>query len=393
MLRRLCLGMGTAVSAAAVAAPTAASTPEPLPPYVAAYEPRSVDERGMWMEADEIERQLRDSPIILRDEGLNAYVRRVLCETVGEERCRSVRIYVVEMPAFNATMMANGAMTVWSGLLLRVRSEAELAAVQGHEFAHFELRHSLNGFRQRRTASDVAAWAFALGGLANTYTGDIQIALLGSIFRFNRAQEEEADLLGLRYLHLSRYPASAASDLWRHVMAESDATTVGRGRRPRQRYSAGFFDSHPTELRRATVLAEAAAPLDDPGDPAAVGHRRALTGHLPRFLAAQIAINNFGGSEYLLHQLSRVEGWTGELLFARGELYRQRGNPRDLVSAADFYGQAIQAGYVVPEVHRNLGLALLRNGEGTRGREALAEYLRLLPQASDAATITALMGN
>lgn len=366
---------------------------DPLPPYVQAYEPRTVDERGMWMEADEYERRLRDSPLVLRNEELNTYVRRVLCQTVGEDRCRAVRIYVLEVPAFNASMAPNGAMTIWSGLLLRTRSEAELGAVLGHEFAHFELRHSLNAFRRRRSASDVAAWAAVLGGIANTDTRQLQISLIGSMFQFDRAQEEQADLLSLRYLHSSPFPAIAASDFWKHIMAETDAAARGRGRRPRQRYSAGFFDTHPTHLRRASVLAEAAAPLNDQGDSATVGHRMAIAGHLPRFLAAQVSLNDFGGSEYLLEQLAQIGGWTAELLYARGELYRQRGNPRDLVSAAQFYGQAIQSGYAAPEVHRNLGLALLRSGEGIQGRAALAEYLRLRPDASDATIISNLIQN
>ncbi|WP_333999038.1 hypothetical protein [Sphingomonas aurantiaca] len=96
-----------------------------LPTYSQAYTPTTVDERGVWMEADEDERRLRESPSVIRDPALNAYVRGVLCRTVGDDRCRSVRIYIERVPAFNASMAPNGTMIVWSGLLLRVRNEAE----------------------------------------------------------------------------------------------------------------------------------------------------------------------------------------------------------------------------------------------------------------------------
>src|SRR5687768_9750365 len=80
----------------------AADATAELPPYTPAYEPRSVDERGVWMEADERERMLRDSPLRIRDENLERYIREVLCREVGADRCTNVRVYVIEIPAFNA---------------------------------------------------------------------------------------------------------------------------------------------------------------------------------------------------------------------------------------------------------------------------------------------------
>jgi predicted Zn-dependent protease len=367
--------------------------PAPLPAYTQAYEPRTVDERGLWMETDEVERRLRDSTLVIRDEPLNAYVHRVLCNTVGTDRCKSVRIYVMEVPQFNATMAPNGMMQIWSGLLLRVRNEAELAAVLGHEFAHFELRHSLKGFKQKRTASDIMAWATVLGAAAGADMSLLQLTLVGSTFRYGRDQEEEADLLALKYLAASPYPASAGAEVWENLMAEQDATAKGRRQKAVQRYSAGFFDSHPTELKRAVSMRSIASKLGDEGERQAAGHRLAMAGHLPRFLDAQLKLNDFGGSEYLLGELSKVDGSSGELLFARGELHRQRGNPRDLVSAAQFYSEALAKGYTRPETHRNLGLALLRSGKAAEAKASLMEYLKLQPDASDAKAINALLPN
>lgn len=364
----------------------------PLSTYTPAYEPRTVDERGMWMEADERERKLRDSPLLIKDEELNNYVRGVLCRTVGEDRCKGVRIYILEIPAFNATMAPNGAMTIWSGLLLRVHNEAELGAVLGHEFGHFELRHQLAAFKHERSSTDVLAWLSVLGGARQNFAL-LEFSIIGSMFRFNRDQEREADLQGLKYLASSPYPAQAAADVWKTAMGEADATAVGRGRKPQQHYNAGFFDDHPTDLNRAVFLADAAAKVNHSGDPAAAQYRTAMVKYLPRFLSAQIERNDFGGTEYILNDLASSSGWTGELLFARGELYRQRGNPRDLVSASQFYGQAIAAGYGGADARRNLGLALLRAGQVNEGKKALEEYLKLDPNASDAKAIAALMSN
>ncbi|MDF2637951.1 MAG: peptidase [Novosphingobium lindaniclasticum] len=384
------------VSALVALAGTTAHAVDPslaLPPFSPAYEPTNVDERGLWMQADEIERRLRDSHLRIRDGNLEQYLLGVLCREVGQERCAGVRLYAIEDPQFNASMMPNGAMQVQSGLLLRVRNEGELAAVLGHEFAHFELRHGLNGFKNRRAGSDVMAWISVLGGITNTPTGSTQLSIAGSIFKFNRDQETAADMLGLRYTAQSGYPAHSASEIWQSLMAEQEATARGRKLKANQHFTAGFFDTHPTSLSRSVYLAEAADKMPAGGDPRTQELQAALAPYLPRFLSAQNKLNDFGGTDYILSNLAARGGWTPDLLFARGELYRARANPRDLQLASQFYRDAKTAGYTGAELDRNLGLALIRNGQVDEGRAALSAYLTEAPDASDAAIIHTLMAN
>jgi Zn-dependent protease with chaperone function len=374
--------------------PAAAADPAlALPAYVPGYEPKTVDERGVWMEADERERMLRDSPLRIREEPLERYVRDVLCREVGADRCQGVRIYVMEIPAFNATMMANGCMEVWSGLLLRARSEAELGAVLGHEFGHFELRHQLMRFKAQRATGDTTAWLSLLGAITQTPTGDSRLSLWGSFYRFNRDQEAAADLIGMRYMATSGYPAKAASEVWRQVMAEQDAAEMGHGRTPKHRYSAGYFDSHPSDLSRALTLEAAAAKTPGGNDARAADYRRAIAPYLPRLLAAQIKLNEVGGSDFILSSIAAQTGWTGDLLFARAEMYRARGNPRDLQMASLWFRDARAAGYAAPELDRDLGLTLLRNGQDEEARRSLGAYLAAKPDASDATMIQALLAN
>lgn len=375
--------LATAIGTSALAA----DKRPPLPTYTQAYTPTTVDERGIWMEADERERVQRDSRSLIKDPALNAYVRGVLCRTVGEDRCRSVRLYIDEVPAFNAYMTPNGAMVVWTGLLLRVRSEAELGAILGHEFGHFELRHSLKDFKSHRTGTDVMAWASIL--IRNS--ANIQYSVVGQMYAFSRDQEREADMTGFQYLARSQYPSSAAADVWEHVMGEADATAIGRRGRAQHKYVAGVFATHPTDLARATYLRAASIEAHDVKPAVVDTHQAAMAKWLPVFLNDQIKLNDFGGSEYLLANLADGTGWTTPLLCARGDLYRERGNPRDLVSAAQFYQEAIGKGDAPPEAYRGLGLALLRGQQVAEGQAALATYLRLKPAATDAALIATLI--
>src|SRR3546814_15342811 len=65
-------------------------------------------------------------------------------------------------PYFNASMAPNGMMKVWSGLLLRVNDEAQLAAILGHEMGHYMQRHTLARMRDMRSKAAIGAF---LGGL------------------------------------------------------------------------------------------------------------------------------------------------------------------------------------------------------------------------------------
>lgn len=373
---------------AALVAATGAPAAQPgLPPYAGLYQPSGVDERGLWMQADEAEREIRDSAFVIRDPALNAYLRQVLCRSVGPERCAAVRIYVVRIPAFNASMMPNGALQIWSGLLLRMRNEAELAAVLDHEFAHFERRHGMAGLKHARTMTDIASWAGVLGG---TSALAVRRAAIGSVFTFDRAQETEADLLSARYVAASGYDAHCFADIWSRAMDEADATALGRRQRSRRYDGVAFFATHPTDRARADYL-RAAADRDAGGDErgaarwaAAMAQWRAV------FLQDQLNLNDFGGTEYLLGQLA-ADGWSEDLLFARAELYRARGNPRDLVAAADLYRQAVAIDPAHPDSWRGLGMALLRSGQPEPGRDALRRYLALRPAAEDQAIVTALL--
>lgn len=367
----------------------------PPPPYEGLYQPQGVDEIGLWREDDESERRLAASPLVIRDEGLTGYLKDVLCRTVGEDRCKATRIYVMREPTFNATMSPNGTMRVFSGLLLRMRNEAELAAVLGHEFGHFERRHGLNKFKASRQGTDILAWTALLASMAPSYDArrtyqSLEISIYGNLFRYGRDQEREADLLGLGYLNSSSLRPQSASEVWLNLMAEIEASAISRGLKKPKFNAIAFTASHPPQGERATYLAELAVKDGVGRDTGAERYRNALREWLPLFLEDQIKLNDFGGSEYIINSLAH-DGWTSTLWHARGELYRTRGHQRDLVNAAEFYANAVELDDSYAPSYRGLGLALLKIGERTRGQAALQRYLDLQPDAEDAKMIKLML--
>jgi Zn-dependent protease with chaperone function len=381
-----------ALAAPGLAAPKASTKPAPPPPpYAGAYQPQGVDEIGLWREDDERERALASSPLLIRDEALNSYVRAVLCKTVGADRCRSVRTYVLRVPLFNASMSSNGTMSIYSGLLLRARSEAELASVLGHEFGHFEQRHVLSDFKAKRTGSDMLSWAAVLTSMSTSPQvfgsfQDFRLSVFGGLARFGRDQEREADLLGLGYLNSSSLRPHSASRIWRNLILETESSAAARGLRKPDFKRISFFASHPADGERADYLYALAAPDGEGKEDGADRYAAALAPWLSAFLDDQVAMNDFGATDFIINRIAE-SGWTADLWRARGDLYRARGHQRDLMNATDYYARAVALQPLMPGAQRGLGLSLIKTGRASEGREALKRYLNLKPDASDAAMI------
>lgn len=358
--------------------------PAPLP---AIYQPQDDLERGLWMQMDEYERDLKSSQQVIQDVALNGYVRSVLCRTVGEAECANVRLYLMRTPYFNATMAPNGVMQVWSGLLLRIQNEAQLAAVLGHEYAHFKERHSVQLFRQAKEKSNAAAWlAFTGIGLIASF------ALAGSIFKFSREQEQQADIESLQYASRAGYDVTQVAVIWEQLLDEDDATRLARGKKAKKRdKKAGLFETHPPSAERVRYLREESAKFGF-GTARTDDFQRAMERWWPVFLDDQLKLNDFGGSDFLLETMAKGNGWTPWLTYGKAELLRYRGGAGDMETAAGQYSDAIARGGDLPELWRGRGLALRKLGRNAEAKADLDEYLARAPTAPDTAMISMISG-
>lgn len=381
-LRRAALNACAMLVLAAGAAPATA-----LHNNAPDYGPRDDTERGLWQQMDEYERDLKNSEFVMSDPALNAYVRGVLCKAVGQERCGATRIYIVRTPYYNAMMAPNGMMIVWSGLLLRTRNEAELATVLGHEFAHFEKRHSIQMYHNIKSKTDAMTWISVLPGgfLA-------QMSLMGSVMSFNRDMERQADLVALDDLARNGYDPIAASEIWEQLRAEMDSTAEGRRMRKAMDSMGDYFSSHPNSKERMEYLRAAATGKRSRGQTlGAESYRRAMAPWWPQLIDDQIKLNQFGATEFLLSSMARGK-WTADLLYARGELYRARAKDGDFATAIGYYKQAIEQDATLAESWRGLGIAQMRSGLKEEGKKALKQYLAKRPGAEDHGIITMMAG-
>ena len=122
----------------------------------------------------------------------------------------------------NAFCLPGGKIVVFTGLLDVARTDDELAAVIGHEVAHAVAEHGAERiFREQLTQRAVAA---ASGAFADDPQRYQQVAgLLGAgaqvglALPWSRAQESEADHIGLIYMARANYDPGAALTFWKSM--------------------------------------------------------------------------------------------------------------------------------------------------------------------------------
>jgi predicted Zn-dependent protease len=235
------------------------------------------------------------------------------------------------------------------------------------------------------------SWAAVLTSMVGTAQGaynfnTLQFSVLGRLSRYERDQEREADLLGLGYLNVSSLRPQAASRIWRNLILEQEASAGARGLSKPDFNRVAFFASHPANGERADYLYQLASTDGAQRDEGTERYAQALRLWLPQFLEDQIKLNDFGGSDFVISRLAE-NGWTAWLWRARGDLFRARGAPRDLMNATDFYSKALALDPTLADANRGLGLALIKTGRIGEGTAALQRYLQQRPDALDAGMI------
>ena len=397
--RSLLLGGGAAAAALHTGVANARIRPQDMVPLVGpGYKPTERDEIGLWKEMERVEEEVSGSNLLITDPKLTSYLQNLI-GTVGGPAARDFRIYLARIPEFNAMMFPTGFAVVFSGLLLRMRDEAQLAGVIGHEAGHFLRRHMIRSWRDQKRKTDLFAIGSMLAGIggagAGVYLGDyVQLAELGtllSLFHYSREMEAEADAMGIKNLAAAGYEPMAMSTIWQQLIGEENASARYRGKHRRK---GGLFDTHPSEGSRMADLRADALELTVPGKVYDRHRERYLStiGPIrPMLLDDQVKLNDPGASQYLIETLAQ-DGWDGLLRFYEGEVWRLRNRPGDEARAAQSYSAAVAYPDAPADAWRWHGIALMKQGRTGEAKAAFARYLQMKPDAPDAAWVRQMAG-
>jgi predicted Zn-dependent protease len=373
--------------------------PEDMVPLVGpGFKPTDKDEMGLWKDMDRAEEEIAGSNLVVHDPKLTAYLEDII-GTVGGPAAKDFRIYLLRIPDFNAMMFPSGFAVVFSGLLLRMRNEAQLAGVIAHESGHFLRRHMIRSWRDERRKTDLLAVGSMLVGIggagAGVYLGDyVQLAELGtllSLLSYSREMEAEADALGVKLMEQNDYPPIEMSNIWEQLIGEEDASARYRNK---HRHKGGIFDTHPSDASRMADLRVDAQELTVPGKAYDARRERYLStiaNIRPTLLDDQVKLNDPGASQYLIETLAQ-DGWNGLLRFYEGEVWRLRNRPGDQLRADQSYAAAVVYPDAPADAWRWHGIALMKQGRSAEAKAAFARYLTMKPDAPDAPWVRQTMG-
>jgi predicted Zn-dependent protease len=198
----------------------------------------------------EAAQQVETSLGYVDDAELQQYVANIGTELARDSERPELpwEFHVVDDPVPNAFALPGGYIFITRGLVSLMNSEAELAAVLGHEIGHVTARHSVNQLSRAQLAQlglglgmIVAPELQQLGNLAN--------AGLGLLFlKYGRDDERQADSLGFRYMLDDGYDV--------HEMEDVFAALQASGKLAGQSPVPSWLASHPSEPDRIAAVRE-----------------------------------------------------------------------------------------------------------------------------------------
>jgi Zn-dependent protease with chaperone function len=157
----------------------------------------------------------------------------------------SIKVTVVKSEIVNAFALPGGHIVVYTGLLNRLQSYPELAALLGHEFTHVNNRHATRSiFRQMGSRIFFAV----LFGRFGSVTGVLvdQAERFKSL-HYSRSLEKEADLSALDILKERNIDPKGFTDLFQHLKESAPASEMPE-----------FLESHPDIDKRVHYITTAA---------------------------------------------------------------------------------------------------------------------------------------
>lgn len=206
---------------------------------------------------------------IYDDRELQEYVQQV-GQKLAAKSHRSDLVYrftVLDSKEVNAFALPGGYIYITRGLMAYLNSEAELAAVLGHEIGHVTARHAVRQY----SAAQMANIGATLGAIfipgMNTAAGSQLTQLFGTALLrgYGRDHELQADELGAEYLARVGYQPQAMLDVIRVLKNQEQFEIMAaraEGREPNVYH--GLFSTHPDSDTRLQEVVGHASKFHDP---------------------------------------------------------------------------------------------------------------------------------
>ncbi len=281
----------------------------------------------------------------------------------------------------NAWALPGGKIAINRGLLTELESEAELAAVLGHEAVHAAARHTAKQ-QSRAMMMQVGMLGTAIAARDSDYgnliVGGANLAAQMGLAKYGRNAELESDRYGMQYMSKAGYDPQGAVEL------QETFVRLSEGRR--SDWLSGLFASHPPSQERVRANQATAATLPRGG---AAG-RDAYKGAMARTMELKPAYDAYDEGRKALADGNKEEALakaTQALNLFGGEahFHALRGDIRLMEDnygwAVTNYDRAIDRRDDFFYYHLQRGLAKKELGQNDGAAADLNRSLELLPTA------------
>lgn len=174
---------------------------------------------------------------------------------------RPFHFYIVNDPSVNAFALPGGHVYVNSGLIAQADHANMLAGVMAHEISHVVARHSIQQMQQAQGINVLGS--ILLGQNPSALQSILaQVVAGGAMARFSRADEKQADDLGLGYMVAAGYDPHGMLDMFQKLasLEKSSPNAVEK-----------FFLDHPVTTdrikdisNRISQMRSTSGTVDDP---------------------------------------------------------------------------------------------------------------------------------
>jgi predicted Zn-dependent protease len=327
----------------------------------------------------QVMRQLRDEGQIIEDpeatEYLNGLGARIVAQASSDSGQR-FQFFFVRDDTINAFALPGGFIGVNYGLVLATRNESQLAGVLAHEIAHVTQRHIARRVRAQGRQSIATMAGILAAILIGAATGSSDATMAGVTMaqgaamqqqiNFTRANESEADRVGMGFLAAAGFDPYGMPDFFETMGRRTSLATTGRNAIPE------ILQSHPiTTNRIAESRSRAAMYKDVKATPETVSY--ALTRERLRVMVAQPEDNvrRYYSERRANQDLGAGERYGEALASLQGG--QSRASLDSLTELARDYPQ-------VPMLQSTLGQALMAAGATDESLETFRRALVVSPR-------------
>ena len=319
-----------------------------------------------------MEDQIKIAPNNVHNIELGQYLSDLSCE-VSAKYCSQIRIYVIQQPYFNAHMLPNGTLILFSGLLLRINSRQQLAYILAHEIAHYVHKHGLKKINYAKLISRAQKNIHNI----NPISGLNQLGRAFNQSRYSQALEREADDFSINTLINQKMSLADAAMLFENLKLENSASGKSN--------LGGFLSSHPGIQQRINLLNSRSDAVSINKFITQDSWQVIKNEFLDDWLTAELRKREYDSTRVLLKQLQSVSDKPGYFEFYFGEIYRKQGGIRNLQSAINHYQKHLETsnGSIVHRVYKNMAQAYANLDNFSIARRYYLKYLNLKPKPAD----------